>query len=66
MEFQRNYLACVRSHKAALMTQKAFWNSMLRDNISFRDLQVCALPWVTVGLHNVCPASGWLSHTDTA
>jgi hypothetical protein len=48
------------------MTQKAFWNSMLRDNISFRDLQVCALPWVTVGLHNVCPASGWLSHTDTA
>jgi len=41
VEFQRNYLACVRSHKQALMAQRAFWNSLLRDNISFRDLQVC-------------------------
>lgn len=41
VEFQRNYLACVRAHKAALMTQRTFWNSLLKDNISFRDLQVC-------------------------
>lgn len=39
-QFQRNYLACVRHHKAALMTQRGFWNSLLRDNISFKDLQV--------------------------
>jgi hypothetical protein len=36
-------MACVRSHKAALMTQRAFWNSLLRDTISFRDLQVLCL-----------------------
>jgi hypothetical protein len=40
VEFQRNYLACVRTHKAALMMQRAFWNCLLRDTISFRDLQV--------------------------
>jgi hypothetical protein len=50
VEFQRNYLTCVRTHKAALMTQKAFWNSLLRDNISFRDLQVRAEPWAG-GVH---------------
>jgi hypothetical protein len=47
IEFQRNYLACVRNHKAALMTQRAFWNCLLRDTISFRDLQVCVSVWQT-------------------
>lgn len=42
VEFQRNYMACVRQHKAALLTQRAFWNSLLRDTISFRDLQANA------------------------
>jgi hypothetical protein len=42
VEFQRNYMACVRSHRAALTAQKAFWSSLLRDTISFKDLQVCA------------------------
>jgi hypothetical protein len=41
VEFQRNYLAAVRMHKAALMAQRGFWNSLLRDTVSFRDLQVC-------------------------
>lgn len=49
-QFQRNYLACVRHHKAALMTQRAFWNSLLRDNISFKDLQVRHV-------QGVCPAA---------
>ena len=40
VEFQRNYLACVRNHKAALMTQRSFWNCLLRDTIAFKDLQV--------------------------
>lgn len=43
VEFQRNYLACVRAHKQALMAQRAFWNSLLRDTISFTDLQVHCL-----------------------
>jgi hypothetical protein len=34
----------VRHHKAALLTQRTFWNSLLRDNISFKDLQVCLRP----------------------
>jgi hypothetical protein len=40
VEFQRNYLAAVRMHKAALMAQRGFWSSLLRDTVSFRDLQV--------------------------
>lgn len=40
VEFQRNYLACVRSHKVALLAQRALWGALLRDTISFRELQV--------------------------
>lgn len=40
VEFQRNHLACVRSHKAALLAQRALWGALLSDTISFRELQV--------------------------
>jgi hypothetical protein len=40
VEFQSNYMACVRAHKAALTAQRTFWNAVLRDPISFKDLQV--------------------------
>ena len=29
----------VRAHKQALMAQRGFWNSLLKDNISFNELQ---------------------------
>ncbi|KAF8055488.1 tmcC [Scenedesmus sp. PABB004] len=41
VEFQRSYRACVRAHKLALTAQRQFWHSMLRDNVSFRELQSC-------------------------
>eukprot|EP00883_Tetradesmus_obliquus_P002715 jgi/Sobl393_1/12921/SZX78204.1 len=41
VEFQRSYRACVRAHKLALQMQRQFWHSMLRDSVSFRDLQAC-------------------------
>ncbi|WIA20263.1 hypothetical protein OEZ85_006098 [Tetradesmus obliquus] len=39
VEFQRNYSACVRAHKMALMSQRQFWASLLRDTIAFKDMQ---------------------------
>jgi hypothetical protein len=60
VEFQRNYLACVRAHKAALMTQRTFWNSLLKDNISFRDLQVRC----KVTLHSAGPRGFGPVHVD--
>lgn len=33
--------ACVRAHKVALQAQRQFWHCLLRDNVSFRDLQLC-------------------------
>uniref|UniRef100_A0A383VUJ6 PAS domain-containing protein n=1 Tax=Tetradesmus obliquus TaxID=3088 RepID=A0A383VUJ6_TETOB len=38
VEFQRNYRACVGTHKLALMAQRQFWNSLLRDSVAFVDL----------------------------
>ncbi|WIA34671.1 hypothetical protein OEZ86_012986 [Tetradesmus obliquus] len=38
VEFQRNYRACVRTHKLALMVQRQFWNALLRDSVPFTDL----------------------------
>ncbi|WIA14496.1 hypothetical protein OEZ85_003018 [Tetradesmus obliquus] len=38
VEFQRNYRACVRTHKLALMAQRQFWNALLRDSVPFTDL----------------------------
>lgn len=32
--------ACVRAHKLALQVQRQFWHCLLRDKVSFRDLQV--------------------------
>jgi hypothetical protein len=31
----------VRAHKVALQAQRQFWHCLLRDNVSFRDLQLC-------------------------
>lgn len=41
VEFQRSYRACVRAHKMALQAQRQFWHTILRDNVSFKELQVC-------------------------
>lgn len=41
VQFQRSYRACVRAHKLALQAQRQFWHSMLRDNVSFKELQLC-------------------------
>jgi hypothetical protein len=41
VEFQRSYRACVRAHKLALQMQRQFWHCLLRDNVVFRDLQLC-------------------------
>jgi hypothetical protein len=41
VEFQRSYRSCVRAHKLALQAQRQFWHCLLRDNVSFRDLQAC-------------------------
>ena len=38
LQFQRNYRACVRSHKTALMAQRRFWGALLRDAVPFADL----------------------------
>lgn len=44
--FQRAYLlvlfcrACVRAHKLALMAQRQFWSSLLRNSVRLVDLQV--------------------------
>jgi hypothetical protein len=34
--------ACVRAHKLALMAQRQFWTSLLRDSVAFVDLLVGA------------------------
>ncbi|WIA34679.1 hypothetical protein OEZ86_012993 [Tetradesmus obliquus] len=39
VEFQRNYRACVRAHKLALMAQRQFWSSLLRNSVRLVDLQ---------------------------
>jgi hypothetical protein len=31
--------ACVRAHRMALMAQRQFWASLLRDSIAFKDMQ---------------------------
>lgn len=34
-----NYRACVRAHRAALQSQKVFWQALLHDTIPFHSLQ---------------------------
>eukprot|EP00879_Flechtneria_rotunda_P032111 GHRR01035266.1.p1 GENE.GHRR01035266.1~~GHRR01035266.1.p1 ORF type:complete len:431 (+),score=120.72 GHRR01035266.1:122-1414(+) len=40
VEFQRNFRACVKAHKAALLAQRAFWRSVMRDNLKLSDMLV--------------------------
>ncbi|KAI8467685.1 MAG: hypothetical protein J3K34DRAFT_523567 [Monoraphidium minutum] len=39
IEFQRNYRACVRSHRVALQAQRVFWQVLLHDTVAFKSLQ---------------------------
>lgn len=48
VEYQRHYRACVKAHKLALMAQRQFWNSLLRDTVHFADLKV--------GMGTICHA----------
>jgi hypothetical protein len=41
VEFQRMYRSCVRAHKLALVAQRQFWNCLLKDRVSFVDMQAC-------------------------
>eukprot|EP00879_Flechtneria_rotunda_P013062 GHRR01013642.1.p1 GENE.GHRR01013642.1~~GHRR01013642.1.p1 ORF type:complete len:1083 (+),score=308.01 GHRR01013642.1:2122-5370(+) len=38
VEFQRNFRACVRAHKMALMAQRQFWTNLLKDKIAFKEI----------------------------
>jgi hypothetical protein len=35
--------SCVRAHKLALMAQRQFWNTLLRDAVPFKDLLVSGM-----------------------
>lgn len=39
IEFKRNYRACVKAHKLALMAQRRFWKVAIRDRVAYQDMQ---------------------------
>lgn len=38
VECQRNFRACVKAHKLALLAQRAFWRSLMRDDLHLSDM----------------------------